>query len=180
LHSKTSAWSISILLPLLRQPFPQNENLGGEWHVASYIVSRMVHAPKCRAADDLLLAADNHPDFEDERLAFAFRSIDDLTQIAVGTNPLPIRALAAWYALGTGRRLSPRLSSRRGDPAAVFNVMPGAGISIEVTEIAREGFRKTGELLCPYVALLCPLHQHETAIIEDDAFPPEVMAMLHA
>ena len=36
-------------------------SLGGEWHVASYIVSRMVHAPKCRAADDLLLAAENHP-----------------------------------------------------------------------------------------------------------------------
>ena len=44
-----------------------------------------------------------------------------------------------------------------------------------MVEIAHEGFRKTGEVLCPFVALLCPLHQHETAIIEDDAFPPEVM-----
>jgi replication-associated recombination protein RarA len=52
------------------------EDLGGEWHAASCIVSRMVQAPKCRAADDLLLAADNHPDFEDTRLAFAFRSTD--------------------------------------------------------------------------------------------------------
>ena len=33
-------------------------SLGGEWHVASYIVSRMVHAPKCRAADDLLMSAE--------------------------------------------------------------------------------------------------------------------------
>jgi MgsA AAA+ ATPase C terminal len=83
------------------------ENLGGEWHVASCIVSRMVQAPKCRAADDLLLAAENHPDFEDTRLAFAFRSTDDLIQIVTGADPLPIRALAAWYALGTDRRPSP-------------------------------------------------------------------------
>ena len=42
-------------------------------------------------------------------------------------------------------------------------------------EIAREGFRKVGEALCPFVALLFPLRQYETAVIEDDDFPGEVM-----
>lgn len=32
--------------------------IGGEWQVASFIVSRMVRAPKCRAADDLLMTCD--------------------------------------------------------------------------------------------------------------------------
>jgi hypothetical protein len=150
-------------------------SLGGEWRVASYIVSRMVHARKCRASDDLLLAAENHPDFEDTRLAFAFRSTEDLIRIATGAEPLPIRALAAWYALGTDRRPSPRLPSRRGDPTAAFNALQEAGMPTEVVEIAHEGFRKTGEVLCPFVALLWPLLQQQTATVEDDDFPPEVM-----
>ena len=130
------------------------ENLGGEWRVASRIVSTMVHSQKCRAADDLLLAAENHPDFEDTRLAFAFRSRDDLVHIATGADPLPIRALATWFAIGTDRRLSPRLPSRQGDPKAIFNALCETDIPIAAVEVTREGFRKTGEVLCPFVALL--------------------------
>jgi hypothetical protein len=149
-------------------------SLGGEWAVASFIVSRMVHAPKCRASDDLLLAAENHPDFEDTRLAFAFRSTDDLIRIATGADPLSIRALAAWYAIGTDRRPSPRLSSRQGDPTAVFDALREL-IPTSVVDVAHEGFRKTGEVLCPFVALLWPLRQDQTATIENDDFPPEVL-----
>lgn len=151
------------------------ENLGGEWHVGSGIVSRMVHASKCRAADDLLLAAENRPELEDERLAFAFRSTNDLIRIATGADPLPFRALAAWYALGTDRRPSPRLSSRQGDPTAVFNAFREMQIPTAVVEIAHEGLRKTGEVLCPFVALLWPLRQQQTPTVGDDDFPPEVM-----
>jgi hypothetical protein len=151
------------------------ETLGDEWPVASYIVSRMVHATKCRASDDLLLAAENHPDFEDTRLAFAFRSVDNVISIATGTDPLPIRALAAWCAIGRGRRSSPRLQSRRGDTTAVFNALQEAAIPTAVVEIAHEGFRKTGEMLCPFVALLFPLRQQQPAPVEDDEFPSEVM-----
>ena len=140
------------------------ENLGGEWRVASYIVSRMAHASKCRAADDLLLAAENHPDFEDARLAFAFRSTDDLIRIATGADPLPIRALAAWYAIGTDRRPSPRLSTEAGRPYGDFQCAARSAVSrTAVVEIAREGFRKAGEVLCPFVALLHPLRQYQTA-----------------
>jgi replication-associated recombination protein RarA len=35
--------------------------IGGDWKVASFIVDRMAKAPKCRAADDLLLTGDSHP-----------------------------------------------------------------------------------------------------------------------
>jgi len=58
---------------------------------------------------------------------------------------------------------------------AMFDALCEAGIPLTVVEIAREGFRKVGDALCPFVALLHPLRQHETAVIEDDAFPPEVM-----
>src|SRR5271157_2211159 len=35
--------------------------LGGEWAVASCIVSELCQAPKCRAADDLLVSSELHP-----------------------------------------------------------------------------------------------------------------------
>jgi hypothetical protein len=149
-------------------------SLDGEWRVASYIVSRMVHAPKCRAADDLLLAAEYHRDFEDTRLQFAFRSTDDLIRIATGTDPPPIRALATWFAIGTDRRPSPRLSSRRGDPTALFHGLREM-IDPAVVEIAQEGFRRTGEMLAPFVALLWPARQQQEAKLEDDEFPTELM-----
>jgi len=42
--------------------------IGGEWKVASFIVDRMAKAPKCRAADDLLLTADSHPIYQRARI----------------------------------------------------------------------------------------------------------------
>jgi hypothetical protein len=149
-------------------------SLGGEWAVASCIVSKMVHAPKCRAADDLLLAAEYHRDFEDARLQFAFRSTGDLIRIATGADPLPIRALAAWFAIGTDRRPSPRLSSRQGDPTPMFNALREI-IDPAVVDIAQEGFRRTGEMLGPFVALLWPARQQQTATVSDDEFPPAIM-----
>jgi hypothetical protein len=148
--------------------------LGGEWTVGSFLISRMSDATKCRAADDLLLAAENHPDFEDARLAFVLPRADDLIRIATGGDPLPIRALAAWFAIGTDRRPSAHLSSKPGDPTAFFNTLREI-IPPPLVEVAREGFRKTSEVLCPFVALLWPTRQQQTATAEDDEFPPEVM-----
>jgi hypothetical protein len=149
-------------------------NLGGEWPTASFLISRMADATKCRAADDLLLAAENHPDYEDKRLQFAFRSTESLIHIVTGDDPLVIRALAAWYALGTDRRPSPRLSSRQGDQTALFNALREF-IPPAVVDIAYEGYRKTGEVLCPFVALLWPVRQQQTAMVEDDEVPQEAM-----
>jgi hypothetical protein len=151
------------------------ENLGGEWRVASYIVSRMADAPKCRASDDLLLTAENHPDLEDARLAFAFRSIDDLIRIATGADPLPIRALAAWYAVGTDRRPSRGLSVRQGEADAVFNALRQTRTLASVIQIAWEGFRKTSEVLCLFLTLLWPVRECQTVRIESDELPAEMM-----
>ena len=141
-------------------------SIGGEWKVASSIVCRMVRAPKCRAADDLLLAAESHPAFGQARLDFASRATDDLIRVVTGASPLPIRALALWYAIGTNRRPSLHLQSRRGDPTAVFNGLRDAGVAGPVVETAREGFRKTSEVLAPFVALLYPLWQTQTDAID--------------
>lgn len=64
---------------------------------------------------------------------------------------------------------------RRGEPALAFDALIELGISPTMVEIAREGFRKTGEVLCPFVALLMTGGQPETTIVADDEFPAEVV-----
>jgi hypothetical protein len=42
--------------------------LRGEWAVASCVVAELSRAPKCRAADDLLMACQLHPAYADARV----------------------------------------------------------------------------------------------------------------
>jgi hypothetical protein len=146
-------------------------DLGGEWPVASFIVSRMAQAPKCRATDDLLMTAELHPAYEQSRRELALRSTADLLTIATGSTALPERALALWYAIGTNRRQSRHLGLRRGEPAAVFGALCDAGFPRTVVEVAREGFRRVGEVLCPFLALLSAISQSGPAAIVDDDLP---------
>jgi hypothetical protein len=80
--------------------------LGGEWPVASTIVSAMSRAPKCRSADDLLMIIERHPGLKEERSAYAKYSTRELVRIATGNDPLCKRALALRFAVGTSRRPS--------------------------------------------------------------------------
>ncbi len=150
-------------------------SLGGEWPVASFIVNRMVHAPKCRATDDLLMTAELHPAYEQARQELALRSIADLLVVATGSNALPERALALWYAFGTNRRQSRHLKTRRGEPARAFDTLRDAGFSPTVVEISREGFRRVGEVLCPFLAMLSLINKPRAGSIVDDELPPETM-----
>ena len=149
--------------------------LGGEWKVASFVVSRMARARKCRCADDLLLAAELHPAYADARRDLADATVSDLMGVVMGPAPLPVRALGFWYGVGTGRRPSPHLQPRRGAPTQAFDALGETDIPQTIVEISREGFRKTSEVLCPFLALLWPERQRETATTADDPLPPEVM-----
>jgi len=78
--------------------------LGGEWTVASFLTSRIADAIKCRGADNLLLVAENHPAFECQRLELGFSTTKYLIEVLTSAEPLPVRAPAAWFTLGTDRR----------------------------------------------------------------------------
>lgn len=149
--------------------------IGGEWKVASFIVDRMANAPKCRSADDLLLTADSHPIYQRARVDVAAKATAELIRIASGEAALPVRALATWYAVGVHPRQTKHLSARAGEPTALFDGLCEAGLPHTAVEIAREGFRKIGEPLCPFVALLCPLAGSETPASQDDVMPPQNM-----
>jgi hypothetical protein len=147
----------------------------GEWRVASFIVNQMANATKCRASDDLLMCAERHPSLAHARREFSMLSTRELLSIATGSASLPERALATWYGLGTGHRPSPWLQPRRGDPNVVFDALCEAGLPHSIVEIGRELFRRAGEPLGPFLSLLCPQREAETATVADDDIPPETM-----
>jgi hypothetical protein len=148
-------------------------SFGGEWSVASFVVSLMARANKCRAADDLLANVDSHPALAPTRREFALMPTRDLLEITTGSEPIVERALALSLAVGSNGRPSHSPPTRRGSPQAAFDHLCDAGPN-SVVEIAREGYRKTGELLAPFVALLSRETRRDTTIVSDD-FPPEVM-----
>jgi len=83
--------------------------------------------------------------------------------------------VSVWYLVGTDRRPSRHLATRRGEPALAFDALHELGIPPTLVEITREGFRKTGEVLCPFVSLLMADGSPEITIVIDDEFPPEIM-----
>ncbi len=150
--------------------------LGGEWPVASLLVEIMAKAPKCRAADDLLFVVQRHPSLAEARSRLAaLPSIHRLRAVALDLVPLPERALAIWFVSGTDRSPSPYLATRRGEPAFAFDLLDELGAPMTAVEITREGFRRTGQVLCPFVGLLTIDDLPSPARIEDDALPPETM-----
>ncbi len=149
--------------------------LGGERQVARAIVAAMAQARKCRSADDLLMIVERHPALEEARRTYATLPTRDLLCIATGSNPLPKRALALCYAIGTNRRPSDHLRPRAGEPQAAFDYLFERGFPASAIEIARVGHFKIGEPLCnflPILGSLLPTPPHE---LTDDALPPERM-----
>ena len=147
--------------------------LGGEWAVASCVVSELCRVPKCRAADDLLMACELHPAYAMARDDLPYLTTRDLIAVATGQGSVHERALAIWFAIGTDRSRS-SLVDRRGEPRLVFDQLCEAGWPHSIVEVAREGFRRTNEMLCPLVALLSCV-ERQGSRVKDDDFPPEVM-----
>ena len=82
----------------------------------------MTQATKCRAADDVLTAADGHPSLESARRELWQLPTTELLHLTVGTGPLPERAIALWYVLGTNPRTC-QMRERRGEPQLAFEAM---------------------------------------------------------
>jgi hypothetical protein len=147
---------------------------GGEWQVASTIVTRMARATKCRAADDLLTSAEGHPDLESARRRFWQMPATELLHTALRTGPLAERAIAFWYVLGTNPRTC-KMRERRGEPHLAFEAMRRAGLSEPLVTTASEGFRKLRDPLSTAILLLQPLRSAEPAAIADDPCVPETL-----
>jgi hypothetical protein len=151
------------------------ERLGGEWAVASIVVSRMAKATKCRASDDLLMSSELHPTWAQSRREFAAKTTRDLLEIAGRSAMLQESALALWYALGTNRWSSRHLKERRGEPGAVFDHLGQIGVASDLIALAREGFNRTRSVLPVLVAQLSLASGRENCPTVDDVFPPAAL-----
>ena len=147
--------------------------LGGDWAVASCVVSRLSAAIKCRAADDLLMVSDLHPAYQRQRAEWRGAPLADLLAILSSDEPIEIRAVALHHAIG-GARNSFALPRRRAQAMAVFDHLTDAGAPSPWVEIARLNYRRTGEPLAPLVALLSR-ELAGTARILSDLLPQETM-----
>jgi hypothetical protein len=147
--------------------------LGAERAVATCVVAELSRAPKCRAADDLLMACELHPAYAQARSELPHLTTHELIILATGNGSIHERALALWYALGTDRDRS-TLVSRRGDPLLVFDQLCETGWPHTIVEVAREGYRRTRNMLCPLVALLSR-EPCQVTKIHSDELPPEEM-----
>jgi replication-associated recombination protein RarA len=58
--------------------------LGGEWAVASCVVAELSRPPRCRAADDLLMACELHPAYAEARAQLPRLTTRHLIGIATG------------------------------------------------------------------------------------------------
>jgi replication-associated recombination protein RarA len=61
--------------------------VGGEWAVANCVVVEMCRAPKCRAADDLLMACELHAAYAQARTELPHLTTQDLIIVATGAGP---------------------------------------------------------------------------------------------
>ncbi len=149
------------------------KQVGGEWVVASYLVTRMCRSIKCRAADDLAYCAEEHPYLEQHRLDLTFRPLPELLKRIIHANDVGEQALALWYAVGTHRFNSDKLRERRGEPNTVFDYLSDQGVPDTLVEICRAGFRKTGEILCPMLVPLWLRSQECQTTVQPDDLPPD-------
>jgi hypothetical protein len=143
---------------------------GGEWAVAAAITARMVASPKNRAADDLFCVLESWPGLADNRQRLEQLPIPRLRLIALTTDHLPLRALAVRLIFADRRLNLPR----RGSPDIGFDVLDELGVAPTTLAIAREAYRRTGEMLAPLVALLS-LENGLREEVTHDPLPPEVM-----
>ena len=174
--SRTSGWRAWRLWASRRRRWresklaPRSAAIGRSLPVWS---PNFAERPSAGRLDDLVEVCELHPAHAEARVELPLLTTSELITIATGQGDVGERALALWYALGTDRRPS-ILVSRPGEPRLVFNSLCEAGWPHSIVEVAREGFRRIGEILCPLVALLSG-EPREPSRVQGDDLPPEMM-----
>jgi hypothetical protein len=147
--------------------------VGGEWHVASYLIAQLATAPKCRSVTDLVGVVEADPSLSSARNALSCLPLPDQLTFAFSDAPLDERAIALWYAFGTQRCRSRSLQSVRGDREVTFDWMRHALPQQPIVELAFEGLKKSGEAICLLLPLIWQEFGHSAGNVEPDTFPPE-------
>lgn len=139
-----------------------------DWDTISPLVELMVRAPKCRAADDLLMGSDILPALAVVRRVTRLATDSELQALIVEGETIHQRAVALRNLLGTDRGPERIGQGRRGNPPLAFEALRAAGIPTSIRQLAWEAFRSTGSALAPMVALLSAELRDCSTEIKDD------------
>ena len=148
-------------------------DLGGDRRVAAFILKRLSTARKCRATDDLLLAADRHPSYAKARLDLAYAPLNELLKTAVSHDDIILRTIAITFIV-RGNRVPGQMAPKRQNTAVLIESFEVSGVPARTIECARLCFSRTGELLPPLLCLLRP-RLPACGASSDDVLPPEIV-----
>lgn len=125
-----------------------------EWEVVSLLITCVARAPKCRAADDLLMVVDHHPALAEGRGASTRHG-------APMRRSLPELALD----LSAGSVATPVMRPHGADQVSA---LPDRAVWV-----ARAGAGWLGHPLCGFLPLLAAARSGEECSFGDDDLPPE-------
>lgn len=133
---------------------------GDEAAVVACLAQRLAYAPKDRSSDYLMGAAQHHPELEAIREEAGSASLSDRIALVMDLGlPLPVRALAAWYASGLDRDNEKRLGLA--DLAGLLNAYRILGASdrlVSATALAAKRTREPITILLPLIELASQAH----------------------
>ncbi|MEP6342273.1 MAG: hypothetical protein ABJ275_03085 [Maricaulaceae bacterium] len=128
---------------------------GGEWRVASYLISALCKAQKNRITDDILVIAEHDFSLVNIRDRLGTAETSKLRSIAFGSGEeLSHRVIASWYLLGTDKYGSDFLYRRKGDVDRFFSSFEPPHCREHVTSICRIALSRSGTILPAVAALL--------------------------
>ena len=150
---------------------PKWRSKRGERQSLAYAVTRLAEAPKDRSADYLISAAETHPSLSDVRERCLRADLEDRLRI-VGdlSQPLPVRALAAWLSSGIEAYKAPRIGA--GDLRRLSRVLVELGASEELVSSMILAAKRTREPITVLVPLIwLESQQGQVARVCNEAIP---------
>lgn len=134
---------------------------GGDAAVAACLAQRLAYAPKDRSTDYLMGAAQHHPELEVVRGEAGSAPLSERIAMVMDPRlPLPVRALAAWYASGLNRDDEKRFG--QADLAGLLKAYRLLGASerlVSATALAAKRTREPITILLPLIDLASHAHR---------------------
>jgi len=155
---------------------------GGEWRVASFLISALCKAQKNRITDDLLVVGEHEATLDQVRDSFGTADLTELRSIAFHTgHKVYHRALAAWYLLGTDKYGSDVLYRRSGDVDRYFSDFNKHEPIEHVLAVCRVAVSRSGTILPAMIPLLWNEWREKTAkskAVSDRIEPQELLSSI--
>ena len=128
---------------------------GGEWRVASFLISALCKSQKNRVSDDLLVVVEHEASLAEIRDRLGTAHLTELRSTAFNPKAdIYHRAIAAWYLLGTDKYGSDVLYRRSGDVDRYFSDYNQYEPIEHVLAVCRVAVSRSGTILPAMIVLL--------------------------